>query len=65
MLKIDWEAAPDWAKYVAMDADGEWYFYEKKPELHSCSWNTNRRYEYITTEADNWDKSLQERPEND
>lgn len=25
---------PDWAKWVAQDADGDWFFYETKPFIH-------------------------------
>lgn len=31
-MKIDWDEAPEWANYVARDADGEWYWYENKPK---------------------------------
>lgn len=26
-----WEDAPTWAKYLAMDSTGYWYWYEEKP----------------------------------
>lgn len=31
MLKIDWNKAPEWAKYAAMDRDGEIWLFEEKP----------------------------------
>jgi hypothetical protein len=29
---------PSWAKYIAMDEDGEWYAYEFKPAMDSPVW---------------------------
>lgn len=30
-MKPDWKDAPEWAKWVAMDDDGDWYWYEEEP----------------------------------
>lgn len=35
MNKPDWKDAPEWAQWLARDADGEWYWYEKQPILVS------------------------------
>ena len=37
---VDWSKERDWVKAVAMDANGEWYRYEKEPVLRmdSGSW---------------------------
>lgn len=32
MTKIEWNTAPVWANYAAMDQDEEWFWYEAKPE---------------------------------
>lgn len=32
-MKPDWKDAPEWAQWVAMDADGDWWWYENKPEF--------------------------------
>ena len=32
MSKPSWDEAPEWAKYLAMDGDGFWSFYEDRPE---------------------------------
>jgi hypothetical protein len=29
----NWEDAPEWAKHLAMDADGEWWWFEVAPVL--------------------------------
>ena len=30
-MKPDWKDAPEWARYLAMDKDGTWWWYEIKP----------------------------------
>lgn len=34
----DWSGAPRWAKYLAQDADGEWFWYANEPELGRWCW---------------------------
>ena len=31
MNKPDWSKAPSWAKYLAMDQNGTWFWYAGKP----------------------------------
>lgn len=31
-MKPDWNDAPYWANYCAMDYDGTWYWFELEPE---------------------------------
>lgn len=61
-MNIDWEDAPHWARFAAMDGDGTWNWYQSKPKWdNGCNeWITRDRYEAaIPKEAD---ISLQERP---
>lgn len=30
-MKPDWKDAPEWANWLAMDDDGEWWWFELKP----------------------------------
>jgi hypothetical protein len=32
---------PDWAGFVAQDADGVWWAYEAHPNLHDTGWYEN------------------------
>ena len=62
-FKIDWSEAPDWANYVAMDHDGDWYWYENSPVVKNFAWYCGEgggKCERAgkTTE---WEHSLQER----
>lgn len=41
MSKPNWTDAPEWAKYVALDADNTWWWYESKPTYDNYgSWET-------------------------
>jgi hypothetical protein len=32
-MKPDWKDAPEWANWLAMDEDGEWFWRESKPTV--------------------------------
>jgi len=32
-MKPSWDDAPSWAQWLALDGDGEWYWYEVEPML--------------------------------
>lgn len=34
MMQVD-VVVPKWARYMAQDSDGEWYWYQHKPRLNS------------------------------
>ena len=37
MSKPDWNDAPYWANYLAMDSDEGWYWYEDEPWLDTAN----------------------------
>jgi len=41
MSKPDWKNAPEWAEWLAMDSNGEWYFYEELPIALHNGWVPN------------------------
>jgi hypothetical protein len=60
-MKPDWRTAPSWANYLAMDENGELWWYEKEPGISEESWVVNYgRVEKAGYSA--WRDSLQERP---
>ena len=61
MFTPDWNAAPEWANYVAMDEDGEWYWYENEPTILFSRYTTDGRCEFIETPKV-WKSTLQSRP---
>ena len=42
-MKIDWTKAPDWAQWLAVDADGDAYWFENEPtpDLSREMWDTD------------------------
>jgi hypothetical protein len=44
-----WKGAPEWAKYKAQDADGEWYFYELEPRIDSGADQLYSEHKLINT----------------
>lgn len=67
--KPSWNDAPEWAQWVAQDADGEWFWYEEKPGLASCTWYENDGEDVVFAlkgnENPNWRETLEQRPSND
>lgn len=43
-FKPSWESAPSWAKWLAMDANGTWFWYKNKPSLDGdYEWYTSNQ----------------------
>ena len=40
-MKPSWDDAPEWAKFVAMDFDGEWYWHETRPTYCKGEWHSD------------------------
>lgn len=61
--KPDWKDAPEWAKYMAMDDDGEWYWFENEPGCGCSAWHgRGGMIEYAYVDGDSWTESLEPRP---
>lgn len=65
--KPDWAGAPEWAKYLAQDKNGDWYWYENAPdsEYLQDSWVVGPdegRFQEAMTAFESWKNSLEERP---
>ncbi|TMN24530.1 hypothetical protein [Pseudoxanthomonas sp. X-1] len=61
-----WDEAPLWAKFLAMDADGEWGWFEFQPVKRPDMWDVQAgRFRVIrgTRYLGGWDSTLQARPE--
>lgn len=67
---VDWSKMPAWANWVAMDENGEWFWYSEEPRLNQCltEWIPSGSDcgqippEYTPTFTGNWHDSLVERP---
>jgi len=64
---IDWSLMPAWAKFVALDKSGKWWWYTHKPSLEHVwciidGFGGVTPSEYAPTWEGDWKKSLTERP---
>lgn len=62
----EWEHAPDWADWLAMDAGGRWWWFAEKPETRATSWG-NAWGKWIkeaglTPGRTGWTETLEQRP---
>lgn len=66
-MQIDWSKAPDWAQFVAQDADGSWHWYQDAPDnaFFGDQWavDTGRYQRIPRTPSPTWKDTLQRRPE--
>ena len=65
-MKPDWKDAPEWAKYLAQDADGRWYWYEARPKIDNILnlfYNrTDTDFALVNSANPNWKDTLEKRP---
>lgn len=69
-MKPNWDDAPDWAKWLAMDSCGTWYWHQNKPVLRQGPheggrdyWEPKRCSEIaMEPEVPNWQNTLERRP---
>lgn len=64
-IRPNWKNAPPWAKWLAQDGDGTWYWYEFRPEPSTTNpvW---MRQQGVVVRADVapslWNETLERRP---
>lgn len=70
--KPSWQDAPEWANYLAQDAEGSWYWYDECPrprdyEGGESMWDNNgsefKRASWSAVKGD-WRDTLEQRPSN-
>ena len=65
---IPWDSVPEWLEWWAVDADGEQWFIQEKPEAGGCMWSIRgggwlRLPEsHRITYTGDWRESLRQRP---
>lgn len=65
-----WSTAPEWARWLAMDANGSWWWHSKKPVIVGKEWSHIGCCEHTTfveraperKRAHFWPLSLEKRP---
>lgn len=70
-MKPDWGTAnaPEWAMWLAQDANGYWFWYSERPYLGKDGWYLRKysKFSLATSQlykAKQWKKSLEQRPDN-
>jgi len=67
-LKPSWEKAPVWAKWLAQDKDGKWFWYEREPFQSDDFWDflygLDSKYKLAMKGEPNerWDTTLIKKP---
>ena len=64
MTKPSWTDAPEWADYLAQDADGKWYWYENEPDDSNrlASWSPSfGLWDKAELRNPNWRSTLEQR----
>lgn len=63
-MKPSWNDAPEWAQWLAKDADEMWYWHEKQPykSYERGEWKSAGRSKMIEDGIDWWN-SCEARPE--
>lgn len=64
MSKPDWKDAPEWAQWVARDADGRWVWHQTRPTPHTLArgWVSEGRSKEVWPNLDGWRQTLEPRP---
>ena len=70
MTQINWDKAPDWAKWWAVDSNGVAFFYDVKPKIdENYSWWNNEGVSYRDDNSEtykisgiDWRQTLTRRP---
>ena len=59
MSKPSWKNAPPWANYLAMEADGTWFWYELEPWAEGmCFWNSHGKEEALASRSEDSSDTL-------
>lgn len=61
-MKPDWKDAPEWAQWLALDPNGDWFWYEMEPDW-DCSWVPQKGglIQFAGSQTDSFN-SLESRP---
>lgn len=60
-MKPSWNDAPPWAKWLAMDSSGKWYWYEREPDVGYEIWAYGGQYQEAG-DGKTWTDTLEPRP---
>ncbi len=64
-MKPSWDDAPEWAKWLAMDANGIWYWHALEPKaMYETDdfWSSNGAFQQAGFTQNNWKDTSERRP---
>ena len=63
-MKPSWKDAPEWAQYLAMDENGEWWWYSEIPAVMSdnSTWTIGLCQTGARVRNPGWRDTLEKRP---
>ncbi len=61
-MKPNWKDAPSWAKWLAQDENGEWYWFDTKPDMYDCFWENTSLSCDAGKSFSNWQDTLEHKP---
>jgi hypothetical protein len=62
-MKPDWKDAPEWANWLAMDSDGDWYWFEDQQRDANTVWVGPGRVLFAGKQGNDWRSTQTKRPE--
>lgn len=57
-----WKNAPDWVRFVVMEIDGSWWFYENEPTIMAYGWQAQSGRSAQLYPPVDWRDTLKGRP---
>jgi hypothetical protein len=62
--KPNWDDAPKWARWLAQDLTGGWWWYAKRPALDENNgfWDSAGTNEQAQFKNEKWQETLEKRP---
>ena len=61
-MKPDWKDAPEWAKWLSMDGDGKWGWYENEPACGGFRWFARSGRYQVAAAAPAFERTKEGRP---
>ena len=63
-MKPSWDEAPEWANYLAMDKNGQWFWFMEEPYDTSSFWMSTSAKGFEGVQQKDWNTTLEKRPAN-
>lgn len=61
-MKPDWSDAPEWANYLVQDHEGDFIWFESKPDTDLGVWSADGRSLEVRKVCTDWEDTLEVRP---